>query len=282
MGNFENTCLSRENSIKISDNKDRPSQFQRQHASEKTRNSFLHSISIQVVQYYSKMYDNNFDPFSATLTAQIIELSKHNNCLDLSLCRYLLVSQHYNFEKINLLIRENQEFRQSIRPIEYEPLRQAIQIIGIDFKKGLVLCVKLDKINTEYVQQYFLYFLEYLFYEIATNNKLNNHIVIVYDLQQESANPIFLNFIANLTYKHYFLNVRKLILINISLEKISSEVIGMLSQGSYSYLILPLSDISYLQRYVKKSELSKDYGGMFQKKRNPIPLNYNQAVHYKL
>ncbi|CAD8066642.1 unnamed protein product [Paramecium sonneborni] len=282
MGNLENSCLTRGNSNSIQDNQDRLSEQKRSKTSQKIRNSFLHPISIKVIKYFAKMFDQQFDPFSANITSQIIQLSKQNQCLDLSLCRYLLVSQKYNFEKINQLLKENEEFKKTIRPIECEQLRQAIQIIGIDFNLGLVLCVKLDKINTQYVQQYFIYFLEHLFYEIATYNKLNNHIVIVYDLQQESANPIFLNFIAHLTYKHYFLNVRKLILINISLEKISSEIIGLLSQGSYSYLILPLSDITYLQRHVKKSELSKDYGGMYQKPRNPIPLNYNEVLHFKV
>ena len=115
------------------------------------------------------------------------------------------------------------------------------------------------------MQQYILFFLEYLFYEIARINKLSNHILIVYDLQFEAVNPIFLNFMANLTFKHYFLNIRKLILVNINIEKISSEVIGMLSTPEFKYFVLPLSDTTYLCRYVRKSELSIDYGGTHQK-----------------
>ena len=87
--------------------------------------------------------------------------------------------------------------------------------------------------------------------------------MIVYDLHFEAVNPIFLNFMANLTLKHYFLNIRKLIMININIEKISSEVIGMLSTPEFKYFVLPLSDITYLCRYVRKSELSIEYGGVY-------------------
>ncbi|CAD8095574.1 unnamed protein product [Paramecium sonneborni] len=283
MGNLENGCLSRSQQITNIHNKERPSQLKRQYVSEKIRNSFLYPIPLKETQMFAKKIGiQNYNPYSKSITKQIIEVSNLNQNLELSLCRFLLVSLQSNLNQINEILISNQQFRQSIRPIENELLREAIKIVGVDFQMGLVLSIKLDKINIEYVQQYLLFFFEYLFYEIAKNNKLNNHIIVIYDLQQEAVNQIFLNFLINLTYKHYFLNIRKVILVNLNIEKISSEVIGMLNSSQYSYLLLPLADIVYLARHVKKSELQNEYGGVFVRQRNPIPLTISEAIKYKL
>ncbi|CAK90279.1 unnamed protein product (macronuclear) [Paramecium tetraurelia] len=283
MGNLEHGCLSRSQQITNINNKERPSQLKRQYVSEKIRNSFLYPIPLKEIQIYSKKLGiSNYDPHSKTLTKQIIEVSNLNQNLELSLCRFLLVSQSFNLNKISEILKQNQEFRQSIRPIENELLKEAIRIIGVDFQNGLVLSIKLDKINVEIIQQYLLFFFEYLFYEIAKINKLSNHIIVVYDLQQEAVNQILLNFLVNLTYKHYFLNIRKVILINLNIEKVSQEAIGMLTSSQYSYLFIPLANTAYLARHVRKSELSNEYGGVYQKQRNPIPITVSDATKYKL
>lgn len=83
---------------------------------------------------------------------------------------------------------------------------------------------------------------------------------------------MFLNFLANLTLKHFFLNIRKVILVNICVERVSAEVIGLLNTGPMQYLVHPLADLSYLARYIRKSTLSIAYGGSGQSIKPPLSL----------
>lgn len=49
------------------------------------------------------------------------------------------------------------------------------------------------------------------------------------------------------------MKIHKIILVNINVEKISSEVIALLQTPYFQYLVHPLADIHYLARYVRKS-----------------------------
>lgn len=81
-------------------------------------------------------------------------------------------------------------------------------------------------------------------------------------IDSKEISPWFLNSLIMMTTRYFIFNIRRVFLVNFELNKLSSEVIGLLSSPIYTHFVLALSDKKYLVRHIRKRYLHIEYGGL--------------------
>ncbi|KAM3132710.1 hypothetical protein pb186bvf_015138 [Paramecium bursaria] len=217
MGNFEFCAQNR----KASEIIDRPT-VKYQPLVE--RYKFLLKVdNEEIINYAKKTGMPFFKPYNRDITQKILLINEIHD-FDFSYIRARLVLCDLDVDKARKALYDDSQFRKTILPMNLE-----IQILGIDFHNGLTLLVKEQK---KAILQFLTYFLEYIYCEL----KLSNTITIVIDSKEIS--PWFLNSLIMMTTRYFIFNIRRVFLVNFELNKLSSEVIGLLSSPIYTHFVL--------------------------------------------
>lgn len=99
-------------------------------------------------------------------------------------------------------------------------LRESIFLAGEDFNRSLCLAIKINlyrgKLKTQSIRSncsaklgYVSFFIENFWFEMAKRNQLNHELTILVDCGESDLDIKFIQFLMNLTLKHYLLKITK-------------------------------------------------------------------------